>query len=77
MCIRDRRSTRPVIVMAAVLNVGLLFVFKYLNFATENLRLLLGDMVPLTQIVLPIGISFFTFQAMSYVFDVCAGKRCV
>ena len=68
------RSTRPVIVMAAVLNVGLLFVFKYLNFATENLRLLLGDMVPLTQIVLPIGISFFTFQAMSYVFDVCAGK---
>lgn len=68
------RSTRPVILIAAVLNVGLLFVFKYLNFVTENLRLLLGDAVPLTQIALPIGISFFTFQAMSYVFDVCAGK---
>lgn len=42
------RSTRPVILIAAVLNVGLLFVFKYLNFVTENLRLLLGDAVPLT-----------------------------
>ena len=67
-------STRPVIVVTAILNVGLLFIFKYLNFATENLHLLLGDLVSITQIVLPIGISFFSFQAMSYVFDVCAGK---
>ena len=55
-------STRPVIVVTAILNVGLLFIFKYLNFATENLHLLLGDLVSITQIVLPIGISFFSFQ---------------
>lgn len=71
---KHERSTRLPIVLTVVANVGLLFIFKYLNFTTQNLHALIGDSIPVTQIALPIGISFFTFQAMSYVFDVNAGK---
>lgn len=71
---RREQSTRLPIVLTVIVNVGLLFAFKYLNFTTQNLHALLGDSIPITQIALPIGISFFTFQAMSYVFDVNAGK---
>jgi len=65
-----------VLTIAIVLNLGLLFVYKYLNFVTENLRFLfpvLCSHIPQTNILLPIGISFFTFQAMSYVIDVYRG----
>ncbi len=55
-------------------NLSLFFVFKYLNFTIENLNYLLGGIIPQTHIRLPIGISFFTFQAMSYVFDVAYGR---
>ena len=55
-------------------NLSLFFVFKYLNFTVENLNLLFGGRIPQTHIRLPIGISFFTFQAMSYVFDVAYGR---
>lgn len=51
----------------------LLFVFKYLNFITGNLKYIFPEIV-VTDIVLPIGISFFTFQAISYVADVCRGR---
>lgn len=54
---------------AAALGLGLLGWFKYAGFAAENLAAL-GLPVEVPQIVLPIGISFFTFQAMSYVVDV-------
>lgn len=70
---KRERSTRLPIVLTVIVNVGLLFIFKYLNFTTQNLHTLIGDSIPVTQIALPIGISFFTFQAMSYVFDVNAG----
>ena len=67
------------IVLAAdvILNLGLLFVFKYLNFVISQIRgIFPGTQAVLeqTNIVLPIGISFFTFQAMSYVIDVFRGK---
>ena len=56
---------------AVVWNVALLFVFKYLAFAARNIAALLPALaIPRFEIALPIGISFFTFQAMSYVFDV-------
>lgn len=54
-------------------NLGILFYNKYMNFFTANLNRLLGLFgkgIPVTNIILPIGISFFTFQAMSYVIDV-------
>ena len=51
-------------------DLGMLFVFKYANFITHNLtRYTAFDITP-TKIALPIGISFFTFQAMSYIIDV-------
>ncbi len=58
-------------------NLGLLFVFKYLTFTLTNINALfpLGFSVP--QIVLPIGISFFTFQSMSYVIDVYRDRASV
>ena len=65
---------KRVIAAMVVANLSLFFVFKYLNFTIENLNVLFGGVIPQTHITLPIGISFFTFQAMSYVFDVSMGR---
>jgi len=56
--------------LAVVLDLGLLCVFKYTDFAIETLNLLPGVSVAPTGILLPAGISFFTFQGLSYVIDV-------
>ncbi len=58
------------LVLAIVGNLGILFYNKYMNFFTQNLQHLFGDSIAVTKIILPIGISFFTFQALSYVIDV-------
>ena len=71
-CKQSGRSVRPAVVCTVIANLSILFVFKYLNFTLRNLKLL-GLPVEVTEIVLPIGISFFTFQAMSYVFDIALG----
>lgn len=55
-------------------NVSVFFIYKYLNFTIENLNNLFGNRITQTNILLPIGISFFTFQAMSYVIDVYRGN---
>ena len=67
------RSGRPAVVCAVVLNLGLLFVFKYLMFTLGILNRL-GAAFVIPVIELPIGISFFTFQALSYVLDVQRGR---
>ena len=67
------KSVRPAIICTVAANLSILFVFKYLNFTLSNLNSL-GFPVEVTQIALPIGISFFTFQAMSYVFDIALGR---
>ncbi len=66
-------------ILTAMVTANLLvfFVFKYLNFTIQNLNYLVGGAIPQTHIPLPIGISFFTFQAMSYVFDVAWGRGTV
>ena len=56
-----------------VLNLSVLFVYKYLDFFIININLL-GFDLPLQHIALPLGISFFTFQAMSYSLDVYMGR---
>lgn len=66
------RPARPAAAAAAVCNLALLFVFKYLGFFVTILNGL-GAALPVPQLRLPIGISFFTFQALSYVLDVCRG----
>ena len=71
----EKPGSRRLILTGMVLsNLSLFFVFKYLNFTIENLNLLFHGAIPQTHIALPIGISFFTFQAMSYVFDVAMGR---
>ena len=61
------------IVIAVIVNIGLLTVFKYSGFIVESINLL-GTNLPVPEIHLPIGISFYTFQAMSYVIDVYRDK---
>ena len=71
---RDRNAAvRALVVLMLVYNLGLLFVFKYLCFMIKNVNVLAGDRLRVPDIVLPIGISFFTFQAISYVLDVYVG----
>lgn len=71
----QENGRRSLLLLSISSNLGLLAVFKYLGFFTENLNLLIGAWDPaatltVPQIVLPIGISFFTFQSMSYTIDV-------
>lgn len=64
-------------VLTVIYNVGLLFLFKYLSFIIDNFALLLKRDDWSVAIALPIGISFFTFQILSYIFDVYRGKVAV
>ena len=66
-------DTRKPAAAAAACNLALLFAFKYLAFTCESLNAL-GLGLPVPEITLPIGISFFTFQALSYVLDVAWGR---
>lgn len=59
------------LITAVVLNLGMLGVFKYAGFAVESINSIAGtEVLPHVEIALPIGISFYTFQALSYVIDV-------
>ena len=69
----DKPKARGVIALMAVLNLCLLGVFKYLTFVLTNVKNWFMPGLTVPAIALPIGISFFTFQAMSYVIDVYKG----
>lgn len=69
-CIMAGKNSTVIAALAVVYNLAFLFVFKYLDFAITNCNNLLSLSIPLFGIELPIGISFYTFQAMSYVIDV-------
>src|ERR1041384_7589614 len=76
--IADRERQRLILAAAVTLHLGLLGVFKYLDFfvlsANELARLLgLEHELPFLEILLPVGISFFTFHGISYVTDVYRG----
>lgn len=60
--------------LAVVLNLGVLFYFKYYDFFIENLNQIAGTDFALRHVLLPLGISFFTFQQMSYVIDAYRGQ---
>lgn len=65
------KIARAIVFICCAANLGILFVFKYLNFVVRNVNELLGsEKIVMNEIVLPLGISFFTFQALSYVVDV-------
>ena len=60
--------------ISMIFNLGMLFFFKYFNFFIENLNNILGISLKYVNITLPLGISFYTFQTMSYTIDVFLGK---
>ena len=62
------------LVVMGIFNIGILFVFKYLAFTVRQINALFDLSLAVPTIALPIGISFFTFQAMSYVIDVYRGE---
>ncbi|MCI7129646.1 MAG: MBOAT family protein [Lachnospiraceae bacterium] len=65
---------RGVLVLSVVGNLGILCFFKYTDFALETVNRLAGTQLGLLQLALPIGISFYTFQTMSYTIDVYRGE---
>jgi len=65
---------KAALLSSLTLNLSLLGFFKYAAFIAENLNSLLGTQLPLLNFGLPIGISFYTFQTLSYVIDVYFGK---
>lgn len=66
----EARIRKVLLVVAVVSNLSVLYVFKYFNFSVNIFNHIAGTDFPFQPILLPIGISFFTFQAMSYVIDV-------
>ena len=66
---------KPVLCAAVAVNLGILGVFKYLGFLAQTVNHLPGVSVPVPSIVLPVGISFFTFQGLSYVIDVYRNEQ--
>lgn len=66
----NKKRKKAVLAIGVVLNLAVLTVFKYTNFLIETINLVLIHDIPLTKITLPIGISFFTFQTISYIVDV-------
>jgi alginate O-acetyltransferase complex protein AlgI len=71
---RGTGKAKRVLVRSLILNLGLLIVFKYGNFIVDNINVLFSTDIVIPTIPLPIGISFFTFQTMSYTIDVYRGQ---
>ncbi|MEG0339061.1 MAG: MBOAT family O-acyltransferase [Oscillospiraceae bacterium] len=77
ICI-DKSSVKTkkwALLACVAINLGLLGYFKYYNFAASSVNSILGGAIlPVKDIILPIGISFYTFQAMSYILDLYKGE---
>jgi D-alanyl-lipoteichoic acid acyltransferase DltB (MBOAT superfamily) len=76
----NKKAKVPFLILSLCTNLGLLFFFKYFNFASENLNVLfdnigIKDDIPLMNFLLPVGISFYTFQTLSYSIDVFMGRQ--
>lgn len=66
----NKKAVKLLLCMTIIINLSILFVFKYLMFTLTNINNIFGSNLSVPNITLPIGISFFTFQAISYVIDV-------
>ena len=73
-CQGKKRSKKIYLIVAIVSDIALLVVFKYVNFLINIVNDVFHALIPPVELVMPIGISFFTFQAMSYVIDVYRGN---
>ncbi len=73
--IEKRKHKKLYLTIACIYNIGQLLIFKYTDFFISNINNLFHSNIPFMYIVMPIGISFFTFQALGYVIDVYKGKH--
>jgi len=76
----QRKRRRRYLVASLIVNLGLLFSFKYFNFVSHSIQGLFGGLglsndFPMLNVLLPVGISFYTFQTLSYTIDVYRGVR--
>jgi alginate O-acetyltransferase complex protein AlgI len=76
---RGQRAPRWVLAISVVMNIGMLGTFKYFDFFSQGLMDLLAELgmkasLPLLDIILPVGISFYTFQTLSYTIDCWRGR---
>lgn len=67
---KHRKYGKIFLIIALVYDIGSLLYFKYLDFFIENINNIFKSEIPLFHIIMPIGISFFTFQTVSYVVDI-------
>lgn len=73
-----RAQKKPLLVLGLIYNFGLLVFFKYTNFFIENINTLLTAthiQIPTISVIMPLGISFYTFQVVSYLVDVYRGEQ--
>lgn len=70
---KTKSAKRQLLIISLAMNLGLLFYFKYCNFFIENVNALFGADIQWTKVLLPIGISFYTFESITYVVDVYRG----
>lgn len=69
-----KRRKKWIVAAVLILNFGILAILKYRNFAAENMNSLFGTDFATVRLLLPLGISFYTFQSMGYLIDVYRGK---
>ncbi len=73
---KGTKLSKLFLVLSIIINAGMLIFFKYANFTVDNINSLLGINISALKIALPIGISFYTFQTLSYTVDVYRGNVC-
>lgn len=69
-----KKYKKSILIIGVIINISQLFFFKYLNFILSEINLILDNYEISSNIVLPIGISFYTFQGLSYLCDIYKGK---
>ena len=72
---REKKIAKLFVGLAVACIISFMLYFKYMDFFIDNFNKVLGTSIPLLKIVLPIGISFYTFQIISYVVDVYRGEK--
>ena len=70
----EKHRKKSILVSLLAIHIGALGLFKYSDFTINNINQIFGSKIPLLKLALPIGISFYTFQIISYVVDVYRGK---
>jgi alginate O-acetyltransferase complex protein AlgI len=72
--VQQKTTKKGILILGIIFNLGLIGYFKYANFFVDNVNYLTGTEITLPPIILPLGISFFTFQQVAYLVDAYQGE---